>query len=212
MGSDVFVENREIRSPSRRRRGAQFITSSHHRPIMRKMPADSRPIQAIRVDRHYPIALPLRYSAQRRKTPYAQGTGQTLAIGSASVLFVAGEPLVAGTSVELTLDWPARLAGQVPLQLRIKGKIYQIEEQLALMHIAGYEFRTVARSSPAPASVRQFFEKTKVPPLLRPPTTPDQVGEHLRRSVHRRLRELGPCPPNHDSNRRDPGRSPRPRA
>jgi hypothetical protein len=71
MGSDVFVENREIRSPSRRRRGAQFITSSHHRPIMRKMPADSRPIQAIRFDRHYPIALLLRYGAERLTSPFA---------------------------------------------------------------------------------------------------------------------------------------------
>ena len=96
------------------RSGRKFITSSYHRPIIRKMPVDRQPPQANRVDRRYPIALPLRYSAQRRKTPYAQGTGQTLAIGSASVLFVAGEPLVAGTSVELTLDWPARLAGPSP--------------------------------------------------------------------------------------------------
>ena len=41
----------------------------------------------------------------------------------------------------------AQKDSQVPLQPRIRSKIYQIDEQRGLMHIAGYEFRTRARSS-----------------------------------------------------------------
>jgi hypothetical protein len=106
-----------------------------------------------RDDHHYPIVLPVRYQARRSTTLYAFGQGQTVSIGSKSIIFIAEQPLVAGLTADLTVDWPALLDDSVRLQVHIRGKIDQADEHRTFLQIMGHEFRTRAASSPSKTAI-----------------------------------------------------------
>ena len=97
-----------------------------------------------RDDHHYPIVLPVRYHARRAATLYACGQGQTVSIGSKSIVFIAQQPLIAGLTADLNVDWPALLDDTVRLQVHIRGKIDKIDEHKTFLQIMGHEFRTRA--------------------------------------------------------------------
>jgi hypothetical protein len=97
-----------------------------------------------RSDHHYPIVLPVRYHARRATSLYAFGTGQTVSIGSKSIVFIAEQPLIAGLTADLNVDWPALLDDAVRLQVHIRGKIDKTDEHKTFLQIMGHEFRTRA--------------------------------------------------------------------
>ena len=99
-----------------------------------------------RDDHHYPIVLPVCYHARQATTLYAYGHGQTVSIGSKSIVFIAEQPLMAGLTADLNLDWPALLDDTVRLQVHIRGKIDKTDENKTFLLIMGHEFRTRAAS------------------------------------------------------------------
>jgi hypothetical protein len=72
------------------------------------------------------------------------GTGRTLNIGSGGVLFTTEEQLPLGRSVELSVNWPARLDGTCPLKFVAVGRVVRSEAEIAAVRIERYEFRTRA--------------------------------------------------------------------
>jgi hypothetical protein len=90
--------------------------------------------------------LPVRYHARRATTLYACGQGQTVSIGSKSIVFIAEQPLIAGLTADLNIDWPALLDDTVRLQVHIRGKIDKTAENRTFLQIIGHEFRTRAAS------------------------------------------------------------------
>ena len=103
-------------------------------------------LKTARDDHHYPIVLPVRYHARQPTTLYAYGHGQTVSIGSKSIVFIAEQPLMAGLTADLNLEWPALLDDTVRLQVHIRGKIDKTDENKTFLQIMGHEFRTRAAS------------------------------------------------------------------
>jgi hypothetical protein len=70
------------------------------------------------------------------------GCGTTLNIGSGGILFTTEERLPLGRTVELSVNWPARLDGICPLQFVATGRVVRSDLQRAAVRIERYEFRT----------------------------------------------------------------------
>ena len=91
----------------------------------------------------FPVCEELRYRVMH-KLSRVSGTGKTLNIGSGGVLFTTEEQLPLGRSVELSVNWPARLDGTCPLKFVAVGRVVRSETELAAVRIERYEFRTRA--------------------------------------------------------------------
>jgi len=108
----------------------------------------------------FPIVLAFSYRTLDRKSH--SGVGRILNISSTGALAECRDPFTAGTTVELTMEWPARLHGWIPLQLIMVGSIVRCEvsrfavaaRQLRL----GPERPTFARDFPVSISERQVEE------------------------------------------------------
>ncbi|HWC98601.1 MAG TPA: hypothetical protein VG456_17695 [Candidatus Sulfopaludibacter sp.] len=62
--------------------------------------------------------------------------------GSGGILFTTEERLTVGRTVELAVNWPARLDGTCPLKFVATGKVIRAEIGRAAVRIEKYEFRT----------------------------------------------------------------------
>jgi len=70
------------------------------------------------------------------------GIGTTLNIGSGGILFTTEDKLPMGRTVEISVNWPARLDGVCPLQFVATGRVIRSDAQRAAVRIERYEFRT----------------------------------------------------------------------
>jgi hypothetical protein len=70
------------------------------------------------------------------------GSGVTLNFGSRGILFTTEEKLPMGHTVELSVNWPARLGGTCPLQFVATGRVIRSEDHRAAVRIERYEFKT----------------------------------------------------------------------
>ena len=95
------------------------------------------------------VSLPVRYQSLGK--PRVAGTGLTVAIGRRVAIFVAQHPLVAGSQVELFIDWPAKLMETTPLQLYMRGTVYGSEDRRILVAVKNYVFKIKPQSRPMPA-------------------------------------------------------------
>jgi hypothetical protein len=68
--------------------------------------------------------------------------GTTLNIGSGGILFTTEEKLPIGRTVELSVNWPARLDGTCPLQFVATGRVVRSDALRAAVRIEKYEFKT----------------------------------------------------------------------
>lgn len=96
-----------------------------------------------------PIELAVRYKVfggKRRRTVTHAGAGTTLDMSSGGICFTIERALPHGESVELSVSWPARLHGAVPLKLVIVGRLVRVEGSRAAVSIERYEFKTAGSS------------------------------------------------------------------
>jgi hypothetical protein len=84
----------------------------------------------------------VRYRVVQSRTAKVSGCGTTLNIGSGGILFTTEEKLPIGRTVELSVNWPARLDGICPLQFVATGRVVRSEGQRAAVRIEKYEFKT----------------------------------------------------------------------
>ena len=81
------------------------------------------------------------------RTAKITGCGTTLNIGSSGILFTTEERLPLGRTVELSVNWPARLDGVCPLQFVATGRVVWSDAQKAAVRIERYEFKTRSMNS-----------------------------------------------------------------
>src|SRR5579862_7227647 len=91
----------------------------------------------------FPVREEVKYKVfQPSKAPPIVSSGETLNIGSGGILFTTEEKLPVGRSVELSVNWPARLDGTCPLKFVATGKVVRAESGKAAVRIDRYEFKT----------------------------------------------------------------------
>src|SRR5215831_15412829 len=90
----------------------------------------------------FPVQEDVRYRVVHSKSESFSGSGVTLNIGSGGVLFTTEDRLPVGRTVELSVNWPARLDGICPLQFVAIGRVVRSEPTCAAVRIERYEFKT----------------------------------------------------------------------
>jgi hypothetical protein len=90
----------------------------------------------------FPVREDVRYRVVHSKSGNISGSGTTLNIGSGGILFTTEDKLPLGRTVELSVNWPARLDGTCPLQFVATGRVVRSEENRAAVRIERYEFKT----------------------------------------------------------------------
>jgi len=78
------------------------------------------------------------------KSSPVSGAGKTLNIASGGVLFTTEDALPLGRTVELSVNWPAKLDGACPLKFVAIGRVVRADARIAAVRIERYEFRTRA--------------------------------------------------------------------
>lgn len=89
----------------------------------------------------FPLREEVRYKLVQGKVITA-GAGTTVNFGSGGILFTTEHRLPLGRSIELSVNWPARLDGTCALKFVATGRIIRSEERQAAVRIDRYEFRT----------------------------------------------------------------------
>ena len=90
----------------------------------------------------FPVREELRYKVLQNKAPAINGVGHTLNMGSGGLLFTTEEKLPLGRTVEISVNWPARLDGTCPLKFVAVGRVVRTEPRQAAVRIERYEFKT----------------------------------------------------------------------
>ena len=102
------------------------------------------------VARDFPVALDIHYRGSSGRPGAVEGSGRTLWMSSEAMIFQSDGPIPAGTELEISVCWPARLNDCVRLQLWIRAYVLYNLDHGVKAEIRKYEFRT--RSLAAAAS------------------------------------------------------------
>lgn len=90
----------------------------------------------------FPLREDLKYKLLHSKNQEISGAGTTLNIGSGGILFTTEEMLPVGRTVELSVNWPARLDGTCALKFVAVGRVIRAEPHRAAVRIERYQFKT----------------------------------------------------------------------
>ena len=90
----------------------------------------------------FPVREEVRYTVVHSRLERVSGSGVTLNFGSGGILFTTMKKLPMGRTVELSVNWPARLGGICPLQFVATGRVVRSEDDTAAVRIERYEFKT----------------------------------------------------------------------
>jgi len=121
--------------------------------------------------RRYPMSYGLRY-VMAPPAPAWPGAGETLWMSRHQVAFLAKGPACVGDKLQLFIEWPVLLLGEVPLQLVATAEIVQRAGPLNVAKLTKYEFRT--RGGPScsmGAKHRQLLPGLEPRPARRIPST-----------------------------------------
>jgi hypothetical protein len=99
----------------------------------------------------FPLREEVTYKVLNTRAVKISGTGRTLNIGSGGILFSTEERLPMGRTVELSVNWPARLGGTCPLKFVAVGRVVRADLDKAVVKIERYEFKTRGTSGLAVA-------------------------------------------------------------
>jgi hypothetical protein len=88
------------------------------------------------------VNLEVRYSVAGRRGTVEAGSGRTIDMSSSGLSFTADRPLLVGQKLDVSIDWPARLDGDVQLQLVVSGVVVRSSGAVTALRIERHEFRT----------------------------------------------------------------------
>jgi hypothetical protein len=97
-----------------------------------------------RSTRRYPIEIAVIFRLARKGRLVERGYGLTRNLSSGGLLMESSTILSVGTEVEVFLAWPARLGGEVSLNLWIQGRAVRSGENCTAITIERSDFRTRA--------------------------------------------------------------------
>ena len=92
----------------------------------------------------YPVSLSVKYRTVGRSNRIS-GVGRTMNMSSGGLLIAADQRTELGAKIELNIEWPSLLDGQVPLQLVAIGKVVRCLESGFALSFTQYQFRTMSR-------------------------------------------------------------------
>jgi hypothetical protein len=90
----------------------------------------------------FPLQEDVKYRLLHSKSSPISGSGQTLNIGSGGILFTTEQLLPVGRTVEISVNWPARLDGTCALKFVAVGRVIRAETNRAAVKIERYQFKT----------------------------------------------------------------------
>jgi len=102
-----------------------------------------------RASSRFPVQEEVKYRLLNSKTKLS-GTGRTLNMSSGGIHFTTEQQLSPGRTVELSVNWPARL-GNCLLKFVAVGRVVRSGPTDAAVRIQRYEFRTRASGALSPA-------------------------------------------------------------
>jgi hypothetical protein len=119
-----------------------------------------------RVKVRFPLRLKVRYRPFGR-TPGLLGNGWLVDVSSGGALVISENETLVGAKVELAMEWPSLLDGNIPLQLVARGCVVRCSAESFAVKFQRYQFRTMKRGV-------QLIEDPFAPPVrsLRPPLLP----------------------------------------
>jgi hypothetical protein len=96
----------------------------------------------------FPLQEEVRYRVlQPARQVSPAGRGRTLNFGSGGILFTTETELEPGRTMEISVNWPARLGGTCALQFVAMGRVVWAAKDRAAVRIDRYEFKTRAETS-----------------------------------------------------------------
>lgn len=101
----------------------------------------------------FPVKEEVKYQVLQSRAAPLVGSGHTINIGSGGILFTTEEKLAVGRTVEIAVNWPARLGGTCPLKFVAVGKIIRSDSNKAAVRIDKYEFKTRGMNGLHPQSL-----------------------------------------------------------
>jgi hypothetical protein len=117
----------------------------------------SQPMEAERRRKlRYPLDLTIRFRSTSAETPFS-GKGWAVNMSSGGVLVASKNPFIVGTLVEMSIEWPSRLEGRIPLQLIATGRVLRGGASFFAASFERHEFRT--RNKPAARSRGHIIEQ-----------------------------------------------------
>jgi PilZ domain len=93
----------------------------------------------------YPIRLDLEFTLIHNDRATLTGRGRIINLSTSGVLFESDSDLPSGMRIELSIDWPVMLNGEVRLRLHVKGKIVRAMSNRIAVTVQHYDFRTTSR-------------------------------------------------------------------
>jgi hypothetical protein len=121
------------------------------------------PVQAERrVKFRYPVDLRVRFRFALAGSQF-YGTGLARNMSSGGILVATRHQVTEGALLELGIEWPSLLNGNVPLQLVAMGRVLRRGKSSFAAAFEGYEFRTLKIPSPLPDEEMALSPPTLVP-------------------------------------------------
>ena len=90
----------------------------------------------------FPLGMGLQYTVLSSPAPRITGEGRVVDVSRSGVRFTADRAMVSGMNIELAIQWPVLLDGDVQMQLVLSGNIVWADGNEAAMEIVRHEFRT----------------------------------------------------------------------
>lgn len=127
-----------------------------------------RPVSRDRRARvRFPVDLPFSY---RTLDPTRRsGTGRILNLSSCGLLAACRDHLTVDTTVELTIEWPARLHGGIPLHLIVTGSIVRCETFGFAVASCQHRFQLVGAAAAADDVSSATSDEKTIPLAARAP-------------------------------------------
>jgi len=121
------------------------VPSSVPRPKEASVQATNRTTPLERRSKiRYPVSLNVKYRTVGRSNRVS-GVGRTMNMSSGGLLIAADQHTQLGSRIELNIEWPSMLDGQIPLQLVAVGKVVRCMESGFALSFTQYQFRTMSR-------------------------------------------------------------------
>jgi hypothetical protein len=95
-----------------------------------------------RANSRYPVQEQVTYRIIHSRTAPVTGIGASVNICSGGILFTTHQKLEVGRTVEVAVNWPAKLGGTCPLRFVAVGRVVRSNDDMAAVRIQRYEFKT----------------------------------------------------------------------
>ena len=112
-------------------------------------------LSAIEGQKRFPLQFKVRYCSFPRTAGFS-GDGWVVDVSSGGALVISENELLIGAKIELAMEWPSLLDGNIPLKIVARGSVVRFSPESFAVKFQRYQFRTLKR-------VVQTFEDPTYP-------------------------------------------------